>query len=608
MFLILLISSFSGKYESFKVSVYTRAYEVEKMKNLTWLEETWALITNQVKIDKIYLETHRDLLIVPNSTIVQAKQFFSDRGIEVGGGITYTINESNSFETFCYSNEEHRAYVQQLAEITAQHHNDFILDDFFFTSCKSDIEIAAKGNQSWTSYRLKLLAEAGKNLVIDPAHRINPNVKVIIKYPNWYDHFPALGFDLSVGPKLFDGIWTGTETRDPGSHQHLQNYLSYNVIKYFDNIAPGKNGGGWVDTAQHQVGLDRYAEQLWLTFFAKTPEINLFAYNQLIGVPLQPSIHRTKWQGQGTSFDYDEMSAPYNLSTGETYVPTTVARAAGYTLEKIDKFISKLGNPRGVQSYKPYNSDGDDFLPNYLGMIGIPQDIRPEFPVNQSVVLLTEQAKTDPDIISKIKAQLVKGGDVVITTGLLKAIPEKIADIAEIKTTKVLLVNDFSDSGTTTKDILVTQTWFNTNDAWEVLSTGRPLNGGTSGVPMALRVPYSAGNLYVITIPEDFGNLYDLPPGILNVYREILSRDLGIRIEGESKIGLFLYDNGVFIVENFNDEPKTVRIILDDPTIDLLTDVVAFNIVPKQGTYFQVTLPPHSYRVLHEARLAVLRR
>ena len=133
---VLLISSsiFAGNYRSFKVSVYTRAYEVEKMKDLAWLDSTWNIISQQVKVDKIYLETHRDLLIVPNETLEQAKKYFLDRGIEVGGGITYTINEANNFETFCYSDPEHRKMVQEIAEHTARHFDDFILDDFFFSA------------------------------------------------------------------------------------------------------------------------------------------------------------------------------------------------------------------------------------------------------------------------------------------------------------------------------------------------------------------------------------------------------------------------------------------------------------------------------------------
>ena len=171
-------------YESFKVSIYVRAYEVDKMKDIHWLDSTWNVISQQLEVDKIYLETHRDLLVVEDATLEQAKKFFHDRGIETAGGITYTINEANSFETFCYSNPEHRKMVQKIAEHTAKHFDEFILDDFFFTSCKSDIEIKAKGMQSWTDYRLKLMTEAGRDLVLKPAKKVNPQVKVIIKYPN----------------------------------------------------------------------------------------------------------------------------------------------------------------------------------------------------------------------------------------------------------------------------------------------------------------------------------------------------------------------------------------------------------------------------------------
>ena len=189
-------------YESFKVSIYVRAYEVDKMKDIHWLDSTWNVISQQLEVDKIYLETHRDLLVVEDATLEQAKKFFHDRGIETAGGITYTINEANSFETFCYSNPEHRKMVQKIAEHTAKHFDEFILDDFFFTSCKSDIEIKAKGMQSWTDYRLKLMTEAGRDLVLKPAKKVNPQVKVIIKYPNWYDHFQGLDLIGGRSPAL----------------------------------------------------------------------------------------------------------------------------------------------------------------------------------------------------------------------------------------------------------------------------------------------------------------------------------------------------------------------------------------------------------------------
>ena len=596
-------------YESFKVSIYVRAYEVDKMKDIHWLDSTWNVISQQLEVDKIYLETHRDLLVVEDATLEQAKKFFHDRGIETAGGITYTINEANSFETFCYSNPEHRKMVQKIAEHTAKHFDEFILDDFFFTSCKSDIEIKAKGMQSWTDYRLKLMTEAGRDLVLKPAKKVNPQVKVIIKYPNWYDHFQGLGFNLEEGSQLFDGVWTGTETRDPAGNQHLQNYLSYNIIRYFDNLRPGYNGGGWVDVGGLNMGMDRYAEQLHLTMLAKAPEIILFAYHQLLDVKLSPK-YRTPWQGMGTSFNYDEVTAPIRLEDGSLVEPTTMARIAGVVLKQTDKLIHKLGNPVGIKSYKPFHAAGDDFLQNYLGMIGLPMDMRPVFPEDQQVVLLTAQAAQDTEIMAKIKRQLQSGRDVVVTSSLLKAIPEKLAEVAELRCTDLkALVNDFGRYGQSGRDLLIPQVQYYTNDAWEMVSAGRPLTGGVSGYPILLRAPYATGNLYVLTIPDDMGNLYDFPANALNEIRRIMSKDIGVCLEAPSKVGLFVYDNKTLVVENFNDEPVEVRIVTGDKVMKLesLEDGTVLSplpagpviqtrrpVTPKNS--FRLLLWPHSYK------------
>lgn len=607
LFTIMCQSAYSKAYKNFKVSVYVRAYEVEKMKDLQWLESSWNIISQQLDVDKVYLETHRDLLIVDDATLNQAKKFFKDHGIETAGGITYTIDESNSFETFCYSNPEHREKVREIAEHTAKHFDEFILDDFFFTSCKSDIEIKAKGNQSWSEYRLKLMNEAGRDLVLNPAKKVNPKVKVIIKYPNWYDHFQGLGFNLEKGPQMFDGMWTGTETRDPGGNQHLQNYLSYNIIRFFNNLRPGYNGGGWVDSGGLNLGMDRYAEQLHLTMLAKAPEIILFAFNQLLDIKLSPKFN-TPWQSPGTSFDYSKVTAPIKKN-GETVEPTTMARIADVVLKQTDKIVGKLGNPIGIKSYKPFHSNGDDFLQNYLGMIGLPMDIYPTFPEDQKVVLLTAQAAKDSIIVDKIKKQLQRGGDVVVTTGLLKSIPDKLSEISELRCNDLkALVNDFGYYGKSERDLLIPQVLYYTNDAWEMVSAGRPLVGGVSGYPILLRAPYSSGNMYVLTIPDDLGNLYDYPREALTEIRRILSKDSGIYLNAPSKVALFLYDNNTLLVENFNDEPVEVSIITKkgiDNMIDLEDDKILkpiplnvpfsrANVSPQQS--FNLSLLPHSYK------------
>ena len=564
----------AGNYKSYRVSIYCRAYEVEKMADDKYLQESWDLISSQMKVDRVYLETHRDKLIVPQSTLDKAKKFFKSKGVETCGGITYTINERNNFETFCYTNPEHRKLAQEIAEYTAKNFDFIILDDFFFTDCKCDLCIEAKGDKSWTEYRLALMNDAGENLIMKPAKAVNPNVKIHIKYPNWYDDFQGLGFNLEDGPYIFDGVWTGTETRNPDGNQHLQNYEGYNIIRYLDNLRPGHNGGGWVDSGGVNSSADRLAEQLWLTMFAKAPELAWFDFRGLVGNTIKPEW-KAPWQGQGTSFDWDEMMVPFKKGV----TPTTIARLVGYTMEKIDPIVAQLGNPLGIASYKCFHTPGDDFLQNYLGMIGLPMNELPYFPEDQKVVLLTEQAKSDPDLVKKIDAQLHRGGDVVITSGLLEAIPDKIAQFVELTIDGKVMVNDFGRNGKADKDILINQIGYYTNDSWEVISAGNPLSGGTSGWPILHRGKYSKGNIYVLTIPDDFSDLYHYPVAALNQIRTVLGRDLKVRLEGPAKVSLFVYDNDKAIVESFLDETVTVKLVYGDKSVP-------------------VTLKPHSFELI----------
>lgn len=604
----------AGKYKNFKVSTYIRAQDVARMEDEKFLNQTWETVSSQVDLDKIYLETHRDAFIVPEKTLLKVKKFFQSKGLEIGGGITFTRSEPSDFETYSYARPEEREQVKHISEYTAKFFDDFILDDFFFIDLKNDDEIAAKGNKSWTEYRLRLMADAGRELVVGPAKKVNPKVKVIIKYPNWYDHFHGLGFNLEEEPVYFDGLWTGTETRDPGSAQHLQNYLSYNIIRYFDNIAPGKNGGGWVDAGGIHMSMDRYAEQLHLTMLARTPEIILWNYMQLNDVKIDARM-RAPWQDAGgNSFRYDEMVAPFQKN-GKTVTPTTMARFADVTLHETDKLIGLLGNPIGLASYKPYHSSGEDFLQNYLGMIGLPMDMYPQWKEGQQQILLTQQAAKDPQIVKKIKQQLKRGGDVIITTGLLKAIREPLSHVAELYCGDLkAIVNDFGFLGKSDREFIIPQVKYFTNDAWEVVSAGRPLTGGVSGYPILLRDTYSKGMLFVLTIPDDFGNLYDYPAPALNVIRRAMSKDVGAYIEGPSKVALFPYDNKTMVVENFNDTSVNLRVVVNTKVNSLhnlltgetykpatLPQVVSgwgrnrFFGYADGATVFDITLPAHSY-------------
>jgi hypothetical protein len=600
-------------YQNFKAAVYVRAYEVQKMKDLDWLKERFEIIKSYIKIDKIYLETFRDMITVDEQTITRAKDFFEEQGIKTCGGVTLTVNEPNRFQTFCYTNPEHRKRITEIIEYSAQLFDELILDDFFFTNCKCELCIRAKGNKSWTRFRLEMMDKAARELVIKPAKRVNPDITLIIKYPNWYEHYQAMGYNLETEPKLFDKIYTGTETRDPvRTQQHLQQYQSYLIFRYLENIKPGANAGGWVDTGG-MFYLDRYAEQLWLTLFAKAPEIMLFDFRQLQR-PILESF-RAQWQGQGSSFDFDQMIGPVRNNDGSWAEETPIALAAGYALQQVDSILGKLGNPLGIKSYKPYHSTGEDFLHNYLGMAGIPIEPVPEFLEEADIIFLTQSASHDKSIVDKIKNQLIKGKTVVITSGLLRALQGKgIEDIVELEYTgRKSIIKDFvigrGEIIQAKEEMMIPQIQYMTNDSWEEVSS---LDEGI-GWPVFHKASYGNSALYIVTIPDNFGDLYNIPEEVWTRIKEILMKNLYVYLESPTQIVLFVYDNNTFIVESFLPESADIQIVLDK-NMRQLEDVQSGELL--SGTVrkavhrwgeprgddkmvFQTKIKAHSYRVFH---------
>ena len=610
-----------GKYRNFAVAVYLPVGTVRSLADPDRLNREWEQISREVKVDKVYIESERDRVVADEALLETLKNFFLQRGVRVAGGITFSDNVSGQFRSFCYTDPADRAFIQQVSELTARHFDEIILDDFFFVTTKYDSDIAAKGGRSWTQFRLDLMNAAGRDLVVGAAKAVNPRARVTIKYPNWYEHFAGSGFDLAQGPAIFDGIYTGTESRDPNStDQFLQQYESYQIVRYFENIAPGRNGGGWVDTFSIR-DVDRYAEQLWDTMFAKAREMTLFNWGLLL-TPARPG-ERAAWQARPTSFNYDRMlqyraTAP---ATAET-PPATMGRVAGYALDQVDAILGQLGNPIGIKSYRPPHATGEDFLHNYLGMLGIPIDLYPAFPTDASVVLLTEAAKFDPEIVARIKQQLLAGKSVVVTDGLFRALQGRgIEDIVELESTGQHVLADGYSTGfgsgsrqalgnaaTGAPPVLFPQIGFLTNDAWALVSA---MSDG-AGFPLLLMDRYGKdGQFFVWVLPENFHQLYRLPPAVTSAVKNVLMKGFPVRLDGPSQIALFAYDNHTFVVESFLPDEAAVKVgVLGRAT--KLRDLVSGEVIGGQPppadprslrpateerrVTFDVSVQPHSYR------------
>ncbi len=559
----------AGQYTNFEVSVYIIVNTVRQLaRNPAGLSNQWQRVTDQLKVDKVYIEAQRDRTVATDDELETVKEFFVGRGVKVAGGTCLSDGNypgGGQFKSFCYTDPADRAFIKSSIELAARHFDEIIQDDFFFVTTKFDSDIAAKGKRSWTEFRLDLMDEAAQSLLIGPAKAVNPKVKMVVKFPNWYEHFAGSGFDLDKEPRLFDGIYTGTETRDPEStDQYLQQYESYEIIRYFENIAPGRNGGGWVDTGNLRYA-DRYPEQLVNTVFAKAREITLFEWG---GVTRQASAGaRQSWQALPTSFDYSQIQQSVRSNAGPNAVPTW-GRVAGDALEKADAFLGKLGNPIGVASYRPSHAWAEDFLHDYFGMIGIPIELYSTFPTNANLVLLTEATATDPEIVAKIKGQLVAGKNVVITSGLLRALQGKgIEDIVELQyTDRKILSHEYQGgfgAGSAaglgdeqTGDILYPDIRFLTNDSWPLV---RAMAGG-KGYPLLLLDHYGKGVLYVWAIPDNFNDLYRMPPNVIAAIKNYIMTGFPVKLDGPSQVALFAYDNNTFIVESYLPTETDVRV------------------------------------------------
>ncbi|WP_426030478.1 hypothetical protein [Caulobacter sp. DWP3-1-3b2] len=243
-------------YKNFHAAIYIAVNDAKSLSDRATFDREFERASRQLHFDKVYLEVYRSNNFSTDEQIERVKGWFEERGIKVAGGITLAAGgEGGQFGTFDYEKPADRAECEKAVRLAAKHFDEVILDDFFFYTSKSPADIAAKGDRSWTQYRLETMRKVSQDLVLGPAKAVNPKVRMIIKYPNWYEHFQGTGYDLEKQSQMFDGIYTGTETRDPVvTDQLLQQYESYSIIRYFDNIRPagsngGKgNGGGWVDT------------------------------------------------------------------------------------------------------------------------------------------------------------------------------------------------------------------------------------------------------------------------------------------------------------------------------------------------------------------------
>lgn len=559
-------------YSNFKVAVYCTVGNLNAINDLDKFAQDFAVFEKHMHIDKVYLETYRSNEFIDHEKMLEFKEFFKNRGIKTSGGITTTErHDTLGFHTLCYTNEEHRNRIKAVSEFTAGLFDEIILDDFYFTNCKCESCIKAKGDRSWSEFRLRLMKEVTDELIIEPAKKVNPKVNYIVKYPNWYEHFHETGYNLEDGPKQFDMLYTGTETRDPlYTYQHLPKYLGYFIMRYFENIMPGRNGGGWFDPYECRYNFGSYAQQSYLTILGKAREVTLFCLGSLM------------------SKDF------------ESFIPV-----AGQSFKEMDAIAGNFGNPVGVATYRPLHSEGEDYLHNHIGMLGIPLEPYAEYPKTAKNILLTETAAKDADIVEKIHETLMDEGNVTVTSGLIKALGSRFHRLAGVVCTdRKATIRDYAISvngmsmrqiESSGKDISIPQMKTFTNDTWQLVSG----LGEDNNFPVFSVFTYGKGRLYILVIPDDFGNLYHYPREVLKKIRDAVNPDGAVNIDTAGKVALFTYDNGTFVVQSFLRHLQDVKISVNRPDamlVNLVTGKEIEGLTVNGRTCFTESILPEAYR------------
>jgi hypothetical protein len=343
-------------------------------------------------VTHVFIETFRDGYTAERDTLERAKSRFKSEGFEVSGCITPTRVGKISTgwgAVGCYTDSSTRSNLQKIFEYAASIFDEIMVDDFLFTNCECDDCKTARGEKSWADYRCELMVKMSQDQVLKPARAVNPNVKVIIKYPQWYDDFHNRGYEVLHQTADYDKIWVGTETRDYDDKRWggKVQYEAYYIMRWLGEIGSAKTGGGWFDP--YGTTEDTYVEQARQTVLADAKEMLLFCYGSLL------------------------------KNTGPANVEKLRAEIPG--LFKLARLVRNKPI-RGIHAPKPPNSDadGEQYVFDFVGMLGLPLVPTATIDVDARAAFLSVHALKDPGFPGKLKRMLAAKRPVLITDGLAK--------------------------------------------------------------------------------------------------------------------------------------------------------------------------------------------
>jgi hypothetical protein len=579
-----LFSLATDRIEDLRFSVYITAHSVQRYLSTEEGRREALSIMKCNGITKAYVEVYRSGLVIEPDLLAKVSEFFKQNGIGVTGGIAtvpggdFGVRQEAQLGWFNWQNPKTQADLKGVIEQSAPLFDEFIIDDFLCTGDTSAESRQAKGDQSWSKYRRDLLVDLSTKLFIEPAKRVNPDITMIIKYPQWYDRFHLFGYDPARESQLFDRVWVGTESRGQYTQRYgfVQPYEGFVNYRWLSSIAGEKCVGAWFDHGDCD-DLD-FIEQAYQSTLAGASEIVMFHFAAFI-----------------------------NGHAGHHLLRVNFERLADLAKE------IKVSPVQGVQAYKPPNSDagGDLYIMDYMGMLGVPIVPESRFPENAASLFLPTQAAADENIVEKVMPLIDRGAVVVMTSGFLANAKDgerlaKLAGVSMKKISKTLSTKKIFDGDT--QHVLPHP--LDMEVSLKTINAETLLNAKIGTKKSAFFTKSKSANIYVLNshtfsqkdfdavgevllCPKQLG-LLELPQSWANIIRSAFTKNQELELKAPTRVAMQPFGSHVML-HNYNKEKVSVKLAIEPSEI---WDVHSGERFSKTDGEFVFDIEPRSRRLL----------
>lgn len=530
-----------------RISVYATASDVSRHLVQSPERDRVVEVLRTLRVSRVFLEGRRGDEYVSAQQLGQVRQFLTSKGIHSSGGIAtvpgkdFGTRQTGTLTWLNWESPATRSGITGFFSENSPVFDELIVDDFYCTADVSEASAAARGGRTWSEYRRDLMVSLVPPLMLEPARNANPQIRLIIKFPQWYDRFHLFGYDpLRLAP-MFDQVWVGTEVRNPltrrmGYVQPTQGYVNF---RWLSSVTGGKTVGAWFDHIECTP--ENFIDQAFLSVLAGAGELTLFNLGDV---------------------------------AGEHPGDKLLARRMPELFELSDKVRSHA--PRGVAFYKPPSSEADDnlYLADYLAMIGLPILPVSDFPTEAKVAFLPAQAAADAGCLAKTKALLRSGATVVMTPAFIRKAGPEAAQIAGVGCGPE--VSPLEASSVRIGRKVLTLPAPLQMDGAVTSSVARVRAETTDPKPAPLLTTYRVSGVRVLVLnvrtfsEEDFKSVGEwllppLPRGLSDVPMELamllrteLASPLGVVFEGPSRVACLMFESARCYY-NFQDDTIQVR-------------------------------------------------